>query len=113
MSNFISQFPTCPRCKIDWIAGDDKDKIQGYNKACHQCGMRMGMTSIDCVLRLVVEDKWIVYWYLNRGCSINKANTSPNHMTGFVPFYEGKVIISHWLPFDITGQRIKLLLLFS
>jgi hypothetical protein len=107
MSDFISQFPTCPRCNSSWKGTNDN--TYGYTKVCSQCGMRMS----GATLRLVVADKWIIFWSNEGSCEIDGAQANPNHISGFAPAYGRTVYISHWLPFTITPERLHLLLVFS
>lgn len=110
MSDYLLQYPTCPRCNNSW-EDVSHDNTMGYNQMCSQCKMRM--CPATGLLRLVLADKWIVYWYQNNRCEINIAIPNSAHMSGFQPSPRDEVSISHWLKFDITAERLKLLLVFS
>lgn len=97
------EYETCPRCHLVCTTGN----IESWR--CIQCGMQI----IFELLRAVIGERWIIYWSIGNHLSmIYKATPCIYHTSGFRA-EGGMIIISHLLPYDITSERLKLLLLFS
>jgi hypothetical protein len=99
------EYDTCPNCHTEWSDCRSTDG-SAWQVKCLHCLLRAS----PWMFSKSVGDKWVIFW--SKGsCSIYKAANF-----GLDPYLydpETIVVIQHWLPLNITPERLHLLLLFS
>jgi len=117
-----SEYPydKCPRCNGEWKV--EYKEISDYGLQCSSCGSRLLKKRGDFVFRIHFTTCMLL-WNLNdhsiyaankeikvKECQYFKGNCIEEIVKND---YDDMNMILPWLPFDITEERLKLLLVFS
>jgi hypothetical protein len=101
----MMEFSTCPRCGDEWnlsLCGRWKDSGEICTYRCVKCNLDYGhlAPAVPHGVYLLLSNDKVILWMLN------------NHSCWYLP-YDNERYRLPWLPFDITEERLKLLLVFS
>jgi len=105
----IEQYPLCPRCQGQWL----NERYRDYY-SCSICYLRCVEGGIPLssvfpnrfVWMLPLSDKDLFIWDCDRHNCRYLANQH------FSDCWQSAIILP-WLPFDITAEKLKTLLIFS
>lgn len=99
------KFESCPRCNGNWestFVSYKEEKFPFYR--CNSCNIHYFDNREEVALRGILKPQTNLVWYCNENyCRYGSMEDVVNDSTLRLP----------WLPFTISKDRLKLILLFS
>lgn len=99
------KFESCPRCNGNWESANiniNDEKIPFHR--CITCDINYYDNREEIALRGYLKPSYNLVWFYNEKCC---------RYGSLEDVMYDKVLLLPWLPFSITRDRLKLLLLFS